>query len=67
MWANNCYCQGRSPRKPLGALLLTSTQQKKIVRRTARRDFALFALDIAGVAHSAAALFPAVFCLLSET
>jgi hypothetical protein len=46
---------------------LTSTQHKKIVRRTARRDFALFALDIAGVAHSAAALFPAVFCLLSET
>jgi hypothetical protein len=32
---------------PLEALLLTSTQQKKIVRRTARRDFALFALHIA--------------------
>jgi len=34
---------------PLEALLLTSIQQKKIVQRAERRDFALFALHIAVV------------------
>jgi len=34
---------------PLEALLLTSIQQKKIVQREERRDFALFALHIAVV------------------